>query len=258
MQKILPVLVTLLISAGLYSCQPPAGKATTAEEKTEAVTDSLQPQALQKLYERIQLQRGNRQKAVLQNNRIEIGDTLIELEVKVEHDIKKEDKQLYATNMITHYKVPGKQDVIIELGVIGIGLTKPEAEQVCLQEWFATFVLPFASMINGTNFIAVNGAKFYPGLMGVRGKVPTGNWLNADTAMHQKIIAGIQPAIKASTEEIIPVDIKLMVEKDGVKEGECRINNAVSADLLLQLQKLAWPVAEEKFMFKQFYLVDKR
>lgn len=48
-----------------------------------------------------------------------------------------------------------------------------------------------------------------------------------------------------------------MIGKSGVIDGECRIDNEVSQNLLNDLKKLDWPPSDEGFLFKQFYLIEK-
>jgi hypothetical protein len=73
--------------------------------------------------------------------------------------------------------------------------------------------------------------------------------------MNKRIITQINAQLMQAGGTIIPVDIKLLIGKNGVASGECKLHNQVSDDLLSELKKLSWPSTEESFMFKQFYLV---
>ena len=75
--------------------------------------------------------------------------------------------------------------------------------------------------------------------------------------MTRKIIGQLQEQIKNETTDIIPIDIKLMIGKNGVSDGECRIDNIVSSQLFENLKNLNWPSPNERFIFKQFYLIKK-
>ena len=73
----------------------------------------------------------------------------------------------------------------------------------------------------------------------------------------KKIIDGIKTLLPAGhLQRIIPVDIKLLVKKDGIADGECRIDNQISFELLKLLKAMNWPKAEDQFIFSQFYLVE--
>ena len=110
-------------------------------------------------------------------------------------------------------------------------------------------------MLNGDNSIAVSNMKVFPGLMGIRGKLPENTWPKRDDEIARRIISQLQPQMRSQTGDLIPIDIKLMIGKNGVIDGECRVDNQVSTQLLNNLRQLSWPSSEEGYMFKQFYLV---
>jgi Family of unknown function (DUF6348) len=78
-----------------------------------------------------------------------------------------------------------------------------------------------------------------------------------DDEMTRKIIGQLQEQIKNETTDIIPIDVKLMIGKNGVSDGECRIDNKVSSQLLENLKKLNRPSSDEGFIFKRYYLIKK-
>jgi hypothetical protein len=216
-----------------------------------ATSDSTEKVTLQHLFDKI-----NRSpKASFKDNEILIGDTSIRLKISVEFDRQKESKWIYAANIATVYKA--SKETQINVGSIGIGMNKEEAINVCIQEWFAVFGIPFTNMLNGDESISVSNMKVFSGLMGIRGNLPENTWLKGDNEMTKKIISQIQPQIENKGGGIIPIDIKLLIGENGVTDGECRIDNQVSIQLLNDLKQLNWPSSKEKFMFKQFYLVEK-
>jgi len=189
----------------------------------------------------------------LKDNKIFIGESSIQLKIDVEFDGKEKGKWLYAANIVTFYK--NSQNTQINVGSVGIGSNRDEAINVCIQEWFGVFGTAFTNMLNNVNSIAVSNMKVFPGLMGIRGKLPKNTWPEGNDEIVRRIISQIQPQMRSQTGDIIPIDIKLYIGINGVVDGECRVDNQVSIQLLNNLKQLSWPSSEEGYMFKQFYLV---
>lgn len=211
--------------------------------------------ALQQLYARIQGNGNSETRFDTRNNEIALHDTLIRLKTKVEFNGQKQGKWVYAANFKTEYNAGRQQE--LTMGAIGMGATSREAFDACIKEWMAIFGEPFANMLGQKNALAIAGYKVYPGRMGIRGPLPPNTWLKGDRAMTQKIITQIRPLLQTNKNALIPIDIKVLLGPDGIEDGECRINNFVSYELLKELQKLQWPVTTDKLIFSQFYLVQK-
>ncbi len=221
-------------------------------DKSQVVkTDSIEKVALGHLFEKI----SKLPKTSFKDNQILIGDSSISLKINVEFDGQKEDKWIYAANISTLYHAGSEAQ--INIGSIGIGSNKEEAINVCIQEWFAVFGIPFTNMLNGDKGLIVSNMKVFSGLMGIRGNLPENTWLKGDDEMTKKIVGQMQDQIKSETADIIPIDIKVMLGKNGISDGECRIGNKISGQLLENLKRLNWPTSNEGFMFKQFYLLKK-
>lgn len=250
MKIIIASILSLFI---LLSCQD--STSTTKDSETGksqiVISDSTEQIALRHVFNKI----SKASNVSFKNNEITIGDTSIRLKINVEFDGQKESNWVYAANLSTIYKA--SKETQINVGAIGIGSSKSEAVDICIQEWFAVFGIPFTTMLNNDKSLTVSNMKVFSGLMGIRGNLPENTWLKGDDYMTKKIISQIQQQIKTKTGDIIPIDIKLMIGKEGVTDGECRIDNEVSIELLNSLKQLDWPSSEEAFMFKQFYLVEK-
>lgn len=93
--------------------------------------------------------------------------------------------------------------------------------------------------------------------MGIRGTLPEQSWVNGSDEMNKKIVSQIKNYIDLNTATLVPVDIKLMVGPNGVTDGECRLGNEISIELLDALKKIEWPKPSDAFMFKQFYIIKK-
>jgi hypothetical protein len=247
------VVFVLLSLTALVSCNESPSKTPQADNVTTAAkNDSTDKIALHQLFSKLE----KLPNVKLSNNEIQKGDTSIQLSVEVEVNDQKDSRWIYAANFKT-VLTDGTENRI-NVGSIGIGSSKEEAVDVCIQEWFAAFGVPFTNMLNNEKSVTVAGMKVFPGLMGIRGQLPENTWLKGDDYMTNKIISQLQEEVKAVSARIIPIDIKLMIGNGGVVNGECRIGNEVSAEVFSSLKKLDWPSAQEPFMLKQFYLIEKK
>lgn len=247
------IIVSIFSLSILLGCANSASTKDSEVGQTQVATsDSTEKVALQHLFDKV----SKLPKAIFNGDEILIGDTSIRLKINVEFHGQKEDKWIYAANIRTSYKA--RKETHIDFGSIGIGSTKDEATNVCIQEWFASIGIPFIDMLNGGKSIKVSNMNVFAGLMGIRGTLPENTWLKGDDEMTKRIISQVQSQIKNTDGDMFAIDIKLMIGKNGVSGGECRIANKISEQLLQDLKHLNWPSADEGFMFKQFYLVDKK
>lgn len=234
----------------LFSCAnstPPKDHNVIAQSEGPKI-DSTEKVALRHLFDAI----NNLPNASFEDSLIRIGNNAIRVKIDIESDGKEQDRWIFAANITTLYK--STKETQINIGSIGIGATREEAIDVCIQEWFGAFGISFIDMLNDSNSIRVSNLKVFPGLMGIRGKMPESTWFNDE--MTNKIISQIQIPIKNNSDGIVPLDIKLLIGKTGVIDGECRINNQVSTQILNDLKQLNWPSSDERYMFKQFYLIE--
>lgn len=250
MNRIIACLLGLFI---VISCNNASSKKNNAEtgNSREVKNDSLDKVALQLLFGKI----NKLPNSGIKNDEIFIGDTSIRVKLTLEQEAQQNGKWIYAANVGTFYKAGAEMP--INVGSIGIGSTRNEAINVCIEEWFAVFGLPFTNMLNNDTGVSIQGMRIFPGLMGIRGKLPENTWLKGDGETTEKIISPMLEQIKMEKGEIVPVDIKLMIGAGGVSDGECRINNIVSEQLLANLKRLPWPSSNEGYLYKQFYLIKK-
>ena len=224
---------------------------------TESIVqqDTLVKYALQKLSLRLQQGQGAGTSASFKNDQILFGDTIIKLKIKVEYGGQKDGQNIFAANYITTIVEPTGQNTEIENGVIGIGENRAEAFNNCVVDWMNVLGTPLINLLQQSNNLIIDDLKVYAGQMGIRGQVPPGTWLTGDHLMSEKILKGIGQLVKSNKNKIVPVDIKVLVQSGKVVSGECRLGNIVSLELLKKMKALPWPVAKEKFIFSQFYLV---
>ncbi|WP_222167201.1 DUF6348 family protein [Edaphocola aurantiacus] len=185
-------------------------------------------------------------------DKIYIDNRNITIQATVEQDVAHEGNWFLAANFVTSY-----DNLKLSFGSVGIGNNRMEAMQVCLEEWYGAFGVSFINMIKDSSYVRLDDKKVFAGLMGIRGELPDGSWLNGSDATTLKIMNNLQSFISASSSHITSVDLKLLINNGVLEDGECRIDNKHSPEVLNALKKMKWPVSASPFMFKQFYLIKK-
>jgi|JI8StandDraft_1071087.scaffolds.fasta_scaffold18542_2 hypothetical protein len=238
----------------LWGCNNSSSKKNETDSDNVEIktTDSLAKVALRHLYDELHALPN----VSMNDNAIIIGNNSIRLDIRTEFDGKKDDKWIYAANFTTVYKAETETEC--RAGSIGIGSTQAEAINVCLEEWFAAVGIPLTNVMKGDNSIPLANCFAYPGLMGIRGELPENTWVNGDYQMAFTILNHIQDEITPPTGGIIPIEIKLNIGATGVLDGECRIHNKVSPQILEKLKLLPWPTSYKGYLFKQFYFVKSK
>ncbi len=189
-------------------------------------------------------------------NEIIVGGTKIGLKVKVEFDGQKQNDYIYAAGF--EVEIKNSQSIKLTTGIIGSGPTRKVAQNACIQQWVTTFANPYAALINQAKTLSIAQLNIYHGSMGIKGTMENNNWLTGDDKMIKKIITPLIPLINSNENNIVPIDIKLIVHNSRVIDGECRIGNLVSFEILKKLKQLKWPTSSQKILFTQFYLIEKQ
>jgi len=135
-------------------------------------------------------------------------------------------------------------------GSVGIGDSKQDALETAAFEWLAAYGSPLIKCLNGGTPDIVNGKhEIYVSAMGIRGSKP-GGWVDSSKEMHTKLLTAISWEKLENDKSISSVTINIVVNDKGGIEGECRVDGAISKDILLRLQKLEWPTTADGYMFK--------
>lgn len=246
------IVTTVLAFSALLGCtspSPPNRSDSTA--KQQGSTHSVEEIALRQIFNKI----SHLPNTTFTDKQILINTSSITLKEGIEFNGQEEGNWIYAAKFTTSYNSEKETD--ISIGSIGIGASASEAQDVCIQEWLATFGIAFTSMLQDSNAVAVSNMKIFPGLMGIRGSLPENTWLKGDDNMTKIIMSKIGSRVALETGTLIPIDIKIMVKANKAIDGECRINNQISIGLMNDLKQLDWPSSKEGFLFKQFYLIKK-
>ena len=252
MKLLINLIKTVFLASALFGCTSPSlpDKSNDTVNQQD-VNKKVGEAALRQIFNKIR----NLPNTKFTGKRIVIGDSTITLKTNTEFNGQKAGNWFYTAAFSTLCNFGQAEDIIV--GSIGIGSSASEAQEVCLQEWFATFGTAFTNMLHDSSGIALSNTRIFPGLMGIRGNLPEKTWLKGDDAMTKKIISKINSEIHPEINKITAININIMISSKGTIDGECRLNNQVSEALLENLKLLDWPSPEKGFLFKQFYLIKK-
>lgn len=248
--------INLLLSLLLFvGCQKNDGQSKSkVEDKPESkAVSELEKKSLLKLYESIKAK--NIENLELKYGEIVIGKTKVQVSATVEFDGDRKGSWIFAARYDT--RIIDTNETVFTVGSIGIGNDKKDAEETSIDEWIALFGKAFSEMLANSEGIIVGEFKVYSGLMGIRGEKPSSGWVNGSSEMNKKIVNVLLPIIKKSIKEINSINLLLTVNKNGEIDGECKINNEVSQELLNKIKKLNWDKNPTGYLFKQFYLIKK-
>lgn len=252
----LPIFLIVLVFVGCTTTSTDS-KQGKVEMASVVQQDTSVVYALHQLYDGLKEEGVAEGNISLKKDQIQLGDTIVRLKIKVEYQGRKEAQNIYAANYMTTLVMPTGQNIEIDNGVIGMGPAPQNAFRNCVNDWMNVLGTPLINLLQKKNGFNIDNMHVYAGLMGIRGPMPANTWLKGDEVMSRKIFGGIGQLVKSNRNRIVPVDIKLLVEKGKVVSGECRLGNIVSFELLKKMKALPWPAGSQKFIFSQFYLVEK-
>lgn len=253
--KLIAAIFLLLNFLTFASCQKTEVKSEIKPIETPQTKSgsNLNTKSLTKLFELLKSK--NIKDIEIKADEIRAGNSKIKVSTTVEHDVFNQDRWIFAARYETRLIDAG--ETLFTVGSVGIGSDKNDAEETSIDEWIGLFGTAFAEMLAKSNDLKIGGFDIYAGAMGIRGEKPAESWIDGSSAMNKKIIGALLPLIKKSNREITSLNLMLTVNQAGEIEGECRINNEVSAGLLAELKKLDWTKSQTLYMFKQFYLLRK-
>lgn len=221
-----------------------------------APVGELEKKALAKLFEAVSNAKDGKD-VELKADEIRIGKSKVKVSAALEFDAAHEGKWVFAVRFDT--KLTDAKETIFTVGSVGIGTDRKDAVETSIDEWVGIFGAALARMLAKPDAgIVLDNFVVFPGLMGIRGEKPAASWIDGSPEMNKKIINAALPVIKKSRHEISSINLIITVDKTGGVNGECRINNEVSGELLDEIKKLDWKTGAKGYMFKQLYLIAKR
>ncbi|MDQ4120495.1 MAG: DUF6348 family protein [Acidobacteriota bacterium] len=220
------------------------------------LTSDLDRKALAKLYETFH-NRENSKDVEIKNDEIRVGKTKIKVTTAIEFDGNHQNSWIFAARYET--KLVDDKETVFTISSIGIGKDKKDAEETSIDEWIALFGTSLSEMVlKPDKGILIENYQIFPGLMGIRGEAPSQSWIDGSESMSKKIVNSLLPIIKKSDKKLTSINLLIKVSENGSVEGECRINNETSKDLLEAIQKLDWKTGQQGYLFKQFYLIKNK
>lgn len=249
--KFIAAFILLLSLLSMANCQKTQTK--TENKPQIKVADTLDNKSLAKLLEVIKSK--NIQNVELKDAEIVVGKSTVKVATTVEHDVFNQGQWFFAVRFET--RLIGTNETLFTVGSIGISNDKKDAEQTSIDEWIGVFGTAFADMLAQSREFTVGDFKIYSGLMGIRGEKPAKGWMDGSPEMGKKIINALLPLFNKSNKEINSLNLMVSVNPNGEVNGECRLNNEVSPEVLAELKKLNWEKSEVGYLLKQFYLLKK-
>lgn len=244
----------LIILAFLFLTACVSGQDKTTSTNAFIANDSvnLEKDAMEKLFAIIVK---NNKNAELKDNQIFLGNKKIKVSVITEFDESNQGKYVFAGKFVT--EIIDSKENSFSVGSIGIGEDRKDAVTTFIDEWIGLFGTAFSDMLANSNSIKVENYQIFSGLMGIRGEKPTNGWVNGSSEMNKKIISALLPIIKKSNKDLNATNLMITVSEKGEIDGECRLNNEVSQEVINELKKLKWDKGSSIYMFKQFYIINK-
>ena len=227
MKEILKICLFALFAVS--ACVSPAKTPEIQKPETSKI-DEISKVAATELHK---LLANNNQNVELKDGKIISGKKVIEVSVVTEHSLEKDGKWIFAGRFET--KLTENEVNNFTVGYIGIGDNKQDAINTSIQEWLNLFGTALEGMIlNSESVLKFDNFKVFAGNTGIRGNPPIHSWNNGSEEMNRKIIAQLLPLIKKINKDINFINLMLTVNEKGEIDGECRINNEVSQEIIAE------------------------
>lgn len=154
-------------------------------------------------------------------------------------------------------------------GAVGIGDTAKDARDTVASEWAAQYGVPIGFAVadvlgpKGTSSdsatihakVELEQYRLFHGPVGLRGEARDPSTISSDEFVKQ--MAATVVTIFNRTRGQTPYRsaiIQVVVTGTAATGGECRVDGAVSGELLRSLSQRAWPEASPSYMFKLFFV----
>lgn len=151
----------------------------------------------------------------------------------------------------------GKRDSRFTYGWVGVDNTKEAALRDAVQSWWASLGAPLIlSLADKTPDFSQSPYLAYPGFMGLRGAPPSG-WLIDSAEMHHKIVPLVKSVLDQTGFKKV-VDLRLIIDSDGIKDIGCRLDGGLSPELFQAVSSLPWPKNKSRYIFYQTYVINHK
>lgn len=189
-------------------------------------------------------------------NQIRIGNKVVRLQAQIENDQRAESKSLIGL------RVDIFVDEVLQpltYGSVGLGDDREAAISTAVSEWAMAVgeaILGGLGVKIGENPEQIGTLLVYRGPAGIRGSDSVIWSLENDRKLLRYLRASFQE-LEHTPGSLHSISLTLLITSDGVAEGECRIDGAVSPSLLKAARSFPWDRRGGQFVFKQFYVVQR-
>jgi hypothetical protein len=192
----------------------------------------------------------------LSEDQIKIGDADVRLRAQIEHEESADTK--FLIGIFVDVYVNGVLQPLTA-GQVGVGSDRDDAIETAVSEW---------AMLVGQPLLGALGAKIsqqpediggffvYHGFAGIRGP-RTVTWPEEkQTRLVHRLESFIQ-GLEHYRGDLHSISLLVVVAGDGTTQGECRVDGAISPNLLKMVQSFPW-AQDGVYMFKQFYALRRK
>ena len=150
------------------------------------------------------------------------------------------------------------------MGMLGIGDDQPHAMQAAVTEWHLLVAAPVLAALGAPVTTRrwrmppqLAGWSFFPGRLGVRGKLPGD--LDPSAPFYRSVLEVLRGVVSGWPEmkDFSLRSICLLITSSG---QDCEVQGAVDgildADLTAELAKLAWPHPADAYLYKQLFVLS--
>jgi hypothetical protein len=189
-------------------------------------------------------------------SRIRIGSKVVRLQAQIENDERADTKSLIGL------RVDVFVDEVLQpltYGSVGLGNDREDAISTAVSEW-ATAVgealLGGLGVKIGEEPEQIGPFLVYRGPAGIRGSDRV-IWSSENDKRLLRHLRAFVQGLEHTPGQLHAISLMVLVTSDGMTEGECRIDGAISSSLLKAVQSFPWGEGGMKFVFKQFYVVRR-
>jgi len=194
----------------------------------------------------------------------------VNVTARIDDKVKRDDRNFLAAEF--GILVDGKRIPALTTGAIGVDDTPEHARHTTATEWASEYGAPIgfalATQFGGrahpsaTDSIAplylrldVDGQVLFHGPPGLRGNAKSPGEASSD-AFIRTIATSVVSVLRTTpaVSEYRSATVLVVVAGTAVTGGECRIDGAVSPELLRAFSKVGWPEGSPSYMFKMFFV----
>ncbi len=194
--------------------------------------------------------------AELRGVRVLVGRAVIELNAVVEQEGAQDGR--YLLGLFVQMAINGRILPPLRMGTVAGGKTRAEALAEAAIDWSAYVGMALARFLRPELDEPGKPYRLAAGAQGVRGGVD-GVLLEQRRAPLADVVERFAAELTDSSTSLHSLVVMVYVGPDGQLENqECRCDGELSPRLAEAVQTLPWPPGNPRYIFKRFYLIQKR